>query len=43
MIDLTKLHNMGPRYARDQPEGFVNRVKKVAIVGVRFMNLFFFP
>jgi hypothetical protein len=28
----------GSIYAEDQPEGFINRVEKVAIVGVRFLN-----
>lgn len=25
---------MSPKYAKDQPAGFVNRIEKVAIVGV---------
>jgi len=29
---------MAPEYARDQPEGFVNRIQKVAIVGVGIPN-----
>lgn len=32
---------MSPKYAKDQPAGFVNRIEKVAIVGVR--GFFFFP
>lgn len=26
---------MSPKYAKDQPAGFTNRIEKVAIVGVR--------
>jgi hypothetical protein len=31
---------MAPEYARAQPEGFVNRIEKVAMVGVRIPKHF---
>lgn len=31
---------MAGKYASDQPEGFTNRIEKVAIVGVRQSSLY---
>lgn len=33
-VNILDAVNMAPKYARDQPEGFVNRIERVAIVGV---------
>lgn len=32
---------MATKYAKDQPEGFANRIERVAIVGVSETSVFF--